>query len=127
MKVSAWKTALIDIDRATEFSGDDVDQYSKLVDLKEYYEFLTVKLPTITSSTISVYGQETEAVDEVPVPVHFWHDNNADTNIEQATVAAATALILTFRIGGLEFIRIKAGTNQTADRSIKVRGFNREP
>ena len=65
MKVSAWKTALIDIDRATEFTGDDVDRYSKLVDLKENYEFLTVRLPALSASAIiSVYVQEGEAVSE---------------------------------------------------------------
>lgn len=122
---TGWITALIDVTRDTEFSGDVADEYSKLVDLKGNYEFLTVKLPTITSSTISVYGQETEAVSEVPVPVHFWHDNDADTNVEQATVAATTALILTFRIGALQYIRIRANSTQSADVSVKVRGFNR--
>lgn len=122
---TGWIEALIDVDRALEFSGDDVDQYSKLVDLKGNYEFLTVKLPTITSSTITVYGQETEAEDEVPLPVHFWGDSDADTNVEQATVAATTALILTFRIGALQYIRIRANSTQSADVSVKVRGFNR--
>ncbi|KKN42167.1 hypothetical protein LCGC14_0715860 [marine sediment metagenome] len=122
---TGWIEALVDVDRALEFSGDVIDEYSKLVDLKGNYEFLTVKLPTITSSTISVYGQETEAVSEVPVPVHFWGDSDADTNVEQATVAATTALILTFRIGALQYIRIRANSTQAADISVKVRGFNR--
>ena len=127
MKVSAWKTALIDIDRATEFTGDDVDRYSNLVDLKENYEFLTVRLPALAASAIvSVYVQEGETVAEVPVIVHAL-DDDATGSFAHSTSSGAGSLSVTFRIGGHQFVRIHASADQSADRSIKVRGFNREP
>lgn len=127
MKVSAWKTALIDIDRDTEFTGDDVDMYSKLVDLLENYEFLTVKLPALDASAIiSVYVQEGEAVSEVPVIVHVL-DDDATGSFAHSTSSGAGSISVTFRIGGYQYVRIHASANQSADRSIQVRGFNREP
>lgn len=126
MKVSAWKTALIDVDRATEFTGDDKEQYSELVDLKENCEFLTVRLPALDNATINPVVQEGEGVDEVPVPVHAL-DADATGSFLHATSAGTTAKSVTFWIGGYQFIRIKAGATQASDRSIKVRGFNRTP
>jgi len=139
MKRSASKTALIDIDRASEFVGDIVDQYSQIVDLGENYEFLTVQLPTIDSASITPYVQEeqkiTKALDAsgpavvgtIPVPVHFFHDNNADTDVIQSTVASTGLISITFRIGGYQYIRLLAGATQTADGSVKCWGFNRTP
>jgi len=66
-----WVTALIDIDRATEFTGDDVDQYSKLVDLGALYSVITLHVPALTSSALNIYVQRTGEVDEVPVAVHY--------------------------------------------------------
>ena len=142
MKVSEWKTALIDIDRASEFVGDDVDQFSKLVDLGENCEFLTVHIPTgMDSAQIIPYVQRGEkitratdffhpgseaVVGEVPFPVHFFHDQSADTDVVQATIATTGGLSITFRIGGYQYIRIKANANQDPDVELEVRGFNRE-
>ncbi len=118
----AWKDALIDIDRGTEFTGDDVDRYSKLVDLGADFDELTVKVPTIDSAQVTVYGQLTPAIDEVPVPIHFFHDIDADTDVVQSSVAGTGGIILTFKLGGLQFIRIYTSANMTADRTFKVRG-----
>jgi hypothetical protein len=121
----AWKSALIDIDRSTEFTGDDVDRYSKLVDLGMPFEFLTVIIPTITSAQITPYIQRTPSEDEVPVPVHFWNDSDADTDVVQSTVAGTGGLAVTFNIGGAQYVRLHSGANQIADRTLYARGFNR--
>ena len=133
MKRSASKTALIDIDRASEFVGDIVDQYSKIVDLLENYEFLTVLLPTLDSASITPYVQEEQKVTNpavvgtIPVPVHFFNDIDADTDVIQSTVASTGLIAITFNIGGAQYVRLLAGATQTADRSIKCWGFNRTP
>ncbi len=120
-----WQEALIDIDRAAEFSGDDVDQFTKLVNLDMPFEFLTVLVPAVDSGAITPYVQKEPAVDTVPVPVHFFHDNNADTDVVQSTVADTGSKAITFNIGGNQFVRLKVAADQSADRSLQVRGFNR--
>ena len=48
---SAWKTATLDYDRTTtEFTGDDADRFTDLVDLGGNYEFLTVEIPALSAS-----------------------------------------------------------------------------
>jgi len=126
MKVSAWKTATIDIDRASEFTGDDVDQFSDVIDLGESYEFITVHFDSvITSATLNPWVQKTAEVDEVPVIKHIL-DDDATGSFAHATTAAATQVSVTFRIGGYQYLRLKAAANQAADETFSVRGFNRE-
>ena len=66
MNVGSFIDCLIDIDRDTEFSGDDADRFSKLVDLGREYENMIMEVPTIDSAALSVYLQETQAEDAVP-------------------------------------------------------------
>lgn len=125
MNWGQWKTALIDIDRAVDgFAGDDVDQYSELVDLGWEYEYLIVEVPTITSATVSIVGQRGSAITTVPLPIHIL-DDDATGSFLHATTAGTTSLYVIFRIGGLRYIRILAAGNQAADRTFYVRGFNR--
>ncbi|KKL84152.1 hypothetical protein LCGC14_1967580 [marine sediment metagenome] len=124
MRASGWITATIDIDRDTEFTGDDVDQFSSLVDLGDNFEFVTVHFDSvITSSTINPWVQKTKEVDEVPVVKHVL-DDDATGSFAHATSAAVTQVSVTFRIGGYQYLRIRAGTNQSADETFSVRGFN---
>lgn len=122
---SSWEAATIDIDRATEFSGDDVDRYSSVVDLGDNYEFATVFIPTITSAQITPYLQREADVDLVPAVSHFFHDIDADTNVVQSTVAGTGGIVVTFNIGGSRYFRLHSGANQAADRTFYCRGFNR--
>jgi len=125
MKFGAWKTATIDIDRASEFTGDDVDQFSDVVDLGEDYEFVTVHCDSvITSATLNPWVQKGAAIDEVPVIKHVL-DDDATGSFAHATTAAVTQVSVTFRIGGYQFLRIRAGAAQGADETFSVRGFNR--
>ncbi len=124
MRASGWITATIDIDRDTEFTGDDVDQFSSLVDLGDNFEFVTVHFDSvITSSTINPWVQKTRALDEVPVVKHVL-DDDATGSFAHATSAAVTQVSVTFRIGGYQYLRIRAGTNQSADETFSVRGCN---
>ena len=116
-----WLPVLVDVDRATEFSGDDVDQYSKLVDLGGDFENVMVIIPTITSSTIGIAIQQTPEISEVPSPVYIL-DDDATGCFLHATTAATTAMAVKFEIGGARYLRIKCGANQAADRTFYVRG-----
>ena len=124
MIAGAWKTATIDIDRDTEFTGDDVDQFSDVVDLGADFEFVTVHCDSvITSATLNPWVQKTGSIDEVPVVKHIL-DADATGSFAQATSAAVTRVSVTFRIGGYQYLRIRAGSNQSADETFSVRGHN---
>uniref|UniRef100_A0A6M3L168 Uncharacterized protein n=1 Tax=viral metagenome TaxID=1070528 RepID=A0A6M3L168_9ZZZZ len=126
MFCSAWKTATIDIDRATEFSGDDVDQFSSLVDLGDNYENVMVICGSvITSATLAPWVQLTPSIAEVPVVVHAL-DDDATGSFAHATTAAVTQVAVIFHVGAVQYLRIRAGANQAADETFSVRGFNRQ-
>lgn len=125
MKNSKWFTATIDIDRDTEFTGDDVDQFSDLIDLGDNYEYLLVLCDSvITSSTLAPWVQKTAEIDEVPVVMHIL-DDDATGSFAHATTAAVTQIAIIFRIGAIQYLRLRAGSNQAADETFSVRGFNR--
>ena len=137
MLTSEPKTALIDVNRASEFSGDVVDRYSKIVDLGAKYEFLTVKLPALSASGIvSAYVQEDDKVTKaagqhpavvgtIPLIIHVL-DDDATGSFAHSTSSTAGSLSIIFRIGGYQFVRIHVASTQSGDRSIKVWGFNRD-
>jgi hypothetical protein len=122
MKASGFKDCLIDIDRASEFSGDDVDRYSALIDLGMMCNKLVINAPTMTSATISVYVQEGSAVDTVPDAVHrsaFADDATA----AWATTAGTGEFQITCDIGLARYVRLYSGANQAADRTFRICGI----
>jgi hypothetical protein len=122
---SQWKTVTLDYDRsATEFTGDDVDRFTELIDLGNDYEFINVFIPTIDSATVTPYVQRDNAIATVPVVVHIL-DDDATGSFAHATTAGTGALTCIFRIGGIRWLRLYTGANQTADRTFYVKGFNR--
>jgi len=123
---SEWKTATIDIDRATEFTGDDVDQFSSLVDLgADYEDILVLCGSVITSATLAPWVQKTPETDEVPMVMHIL-DDDATGSFAHATTAAVTQVGIIFRVGCIRYLRIRAGANQAADETFSVKGFNRQ-
>lgn len=125
MLPTPWQEALIDIDRATEFGAtDDVDRYSKLVTLPMNYEFITVIIPALsTSGIVSVYVQRDAELDTVPVIVHTF-DADQTGSFAHSTSSGAGAIVVIFRIGGFQHLRIHVSENQSADRTFYVRGFD---
>ena len=115
-----FQSALIDIDRATEFTGDDVDRYSELVDLGQVFSIVTVEIPTIDSASIYIYVQKDKYKSGVPIPVHYMKSD--DTTAVLANTAGTGGNSITLLIGGYQFIRIYTTANQTADRTFYVRG-----
>ncbi len=115
------KEALVDIDRDTEFTGDDVDQYSKLVDLGGEFKYVLVYVPTITSATISLCVQRDPNIDTVPDPLNIL-DSNATGHFLSATTAGTAGMAILFHTGAVQYLRVKCGANQAADRKFYVRG-----
>ena len=125
MIAGAWKTATIDIDRATEFTGDDVDQFSSLVDLGADFEFILVLCDSaITSATLAPWVQKGSSVADIPAVVHAL-DDDATGAFAHATTAATTQIAVIFRVGAVQYLRIRAGSNQAADETFSIRGFSR--
>lgn len=123
MRGSPWKTALVDISRDTEFSGDDVDQISELVDLGKEYNKLLVFVPTIDSATVSVMVQRDGEIDTVPVVLHVL-DDDATGSFLHATSAGTGGIAVIFEIGGCQFVRVVANANQSPDITFNVRGID---
>src|SRR4030043_1591527 len=109
MIAGGWKIATIDIDRAEEFTGDDVDQFSSLVDLGADFEFVLVMCSSaITSATLAPWVQKTDSKAEVPVVVHAL-DDDATGSFAHATTAAVTQIAVIFHIGEIQYLRLRAG------------------
>jgi hypothetical protein len=126
MFASDWKTATLDYDRsATEFSGDDVDRFTDLVDLGDNYEFITVFIPALSASgTVAPYVQRDGQIDTVPVAVNVL-DADATGSFAHATSSGAGGIVVTFRVGAIRYLRLYVGADQTANRTFYLRGFNR--
>lgn len=114
-----WKDCLIDIDRTpTEFSGDDVDRYSKLVDLGRAYEKLTIIVPaTVTAGELEIYVQELAAIATVPTKLHVVNTDTAYT----VTLAASTCFTCDC-VTGIRYLRLYSVTNQGQDVTFRIRG-----
>lgn len=117
-------TATIDIDRTpTEFAGDDVDQFSSLVELDRPYRKLLITFPAITSSITEIHLQDGDSTDTVPLAFHEIMSDDGATQV-WATTASAGSLVIQADIGFVQFFRLRCTTNQTADRAITVRGMD---
>jgi len=126
MQSSDWITVTLDYDRsATEFVGDDVDRFTDLVDLGAEYENILVFIPTIDSSVVTPYIQRDSSEATVPVAMHIL-DDDATGSFAHATTASTGGIVVIFRIGAARYLRLYTGSNQTADRTFYVRGFNRQ-
>jgi hypothetical protein len=121
INAGAWQSAYVDIDRATQFVGDDVDQYSGLVDLGSEYTDVLVYIPTITSSTISLMLQKSSSPTEVPLPLNIL-DDDATGHFLSATTAGTAGMYIVFHVGAAQYLRVKCGSDQAADIECFVRG-----
>lgn len=127
MRNTGWIASLMDVDRKPlEFTGDDVDRFTSIIDLKGNYEFVTVIIPIMVSSTITVYIQMTPLVSEVPVVLHILDEDAAGSFAQTSATIETAATALTFRIGGAQYFRLYTSANQTSNITWYAKGFNRE-
>lgn len=118
-----YKTATIDIDRASEFTDDDVDQYSSLVDLGRVSSKVMAFIPTITSSPVGIYVQRDNNVATVPTKVVAF-DDDATGHFDHATSAGTGGIMAIFEVGAAQYIRFRCTSNQAADREIICCGID---
>lgn len=123
MIIGSRLAALLDYNRAaTEFTGDDVDRFTALVDLGRQWEWVRIDVPTIDSATVSIYVQFDAAVATVPVLLHYKLPADASTAAWATTAGTGGYSIVCPCLGGAQYIRLYTGANQTADRTFYVQG-----
>jgi len=121
-KPSPWKECVLDYNRsATEFTGDDVDRFTALVDLGRPFSGVQVFVPTIDSGAVSVYIQRDNNIDTVPVIVHY-RQTSDNATAAMSTTASTGGYVFEFPVSGIQCFRLYTGANQTADRTFYVRG-----
>lgn len=126
MEFSKWVASLMDVDRAPlEFTGDDVNRFTSVIDLGWPFEFVTVILPIMDSADVTLYVQRTAEVDEVPSLLHVLDYDAAGSLIQTSATVSTAAIALTFRIGGAQFFRLYTSADQSGDITFWARGFNR--
>lgn len=113
---TGWIPVLID---------QDVDaDNSEECNLERDYEFLTVIQPELDGAhTVTVHVAMGAGGDYYPI-YHLDADETGD--LAQISASLATARLLTFRIGGAQFIKIVVGTSVSSDKTFYVKGFNRK-
>lgn len=127
MRNTRWIPSIMDVDRVpAEFTGDDVDRFTSLIDLSGNYEFVTVILPIMVSSTVTVYIQRTDQIDEIPSLLHILDADSEASLVQTSPTVELTSLAVTFRIGGAQFFRLYTSADQTSDITFYAKGFNRE-
>ena len=119
-----FKDCVIDVSRDTEFTGDDVDQYSELCDLGGLFEKLIIVAPALsTSGTVTVYVQEGGLTATVPTILHYKRTADETTSAAWATTSGAGSFaIVCDCLGGFRFIRLRVNADQSADRTFRVCG-----
>lgn len=113
---------LIDVDRAEEFTGDDVDRFSELVDLEGYFSKVLVFIPALDASGIvSLYLQKDKEVTTVPSQLQAF-DADGTGHFAHATSSGAGGVSIVFNTGAIRWLRVHVSENQAADRTFYLRG-----
>jgi len=114
MLASGWKTALIDISESDTLSNE--------VDLGSEFDKLTVLVPTITSSTITIHVAKSSGDTYHPI---YKLKQEAVADTAQITTAETTSKAVTFNIGGVRYVKVSCGSaQQTTDKTFYVQGYN---
>ena len=122
VRAGEWQTATIDIDRASEFTGDDVDRYSDLVDLGSEFGDVLVEIPALDASgVVSLYTQKDADKDTVPKQVQIF-DDDATGHFVHGTSSGAGGFAIVFHVGAAQYLRVHVAANQAADRTFYVKG-----
>lgn len=118
---TTWQSVLMDIDLAAEYSGEDIDRTSALVDLGFEASGVMIFVPTIDSATIGLLVQRDSAIASVPVALH--HKKPADDSTAAwVTTASTGGYMIHVPLDGIQYFRILTGADQTSDRTFYVKG-----
>jgi hypothetical protein len=116
-----WQSVVMDIDLTAEYSGEDINRTSALVNLGFEASGVMIFVPTIDSATISLLVQRDAEIDTVPVPLH-WKKVSDDSTTAWVTTAGTGGYMINIPLGGIQYFRILTGADQTADRTFYVKG-----
>lgn len=116
--------ALVDIDRDSEYSGDDVDRVSKLVDLGGPYRFIQVFIPALSASAVvDLLIQADGAIATVPSNLISLVTTQAGHYVP-STSSGAGSISVVFDTGAAQYLRVRCSADQSADRNFYVRGIS---
>jgi len=117
-----WQSTIIDIDRASEFTGDNAVRFSGLVNLGHEFENVLVYIPALDASgVVSIYLQRDGDEDTVPKQVMIM-DDDATGHFVHGTSSGAGDFYITFHPGAAQHLRIHVAADQAADRTFYVKG-----
>ena len=119
---AGWQSVLMDIDLTAQYSGEDIDRTSALVNLGAEYTGVMIFVPAIDSAAVSLLVQRNSAIATVPVGLHYKLPSDASTALWATTAGTGGCMIHCPCLGGIQYFRIYTGTNQTADRTFYVKG-----
>jgi len=117
----AWQSVLMDIDLPAEYAGEDIDRTSALVDLGFEAGGVMLFVPTIDNATIGLLVQRDSNIATVPVPLHYKKPSD-DATVSWTTTASTGGFMINIPLGGIQYFRVLAGSDQTADRTFYVKG-----
>jgi hypothetical protein len=116
-----WLSCAIDT-RDSEFTGDDVDRYTKLVNLGRPYERLMIEIPTITSAQIYVYPQSTAVYSDVPKELHHFDNYTGKTTSWAVDTNTGGITVACDALGGYQYVRLYSSANQTFPTTFMLCG-----
>jgi hypothetical protein len=117
-----WQSVLMDIDLTAQYSGEDIDRTSALVDLGRECSGVTIYIPTIDSAAVSLLVQMDSAIATVPYALHYRQTSDNATAQWVTTAGTGGVYIHCDCLGAIRYFRIYTGANQTADRTFYVLG-----
>jgi hypothetical protein len=119
---SSWISILLDYNRASEFTGDDVDRYSALCDLGRAYEKILLYIPDLVASTVSVYVQRDGAIATVPKPLHY-RQSSDNATAAWATTNSSELCYIIIPAEGVQYFRLYTSADQTSDVTFYAKGI----
>ena len=122
MFIGKWQVCLFDIDRASEFTGDDVDRYSKLVNLGRPFERLLLAIIAPITSALSIYVQEDASEATVPKQLNYVKPETATHAAWTTTAGTGSQMISCDYLNGYKYVRIYSGADLPVDRTIRICG-----
>jgi hypothetical protein len=117
-----WQSVLLDYDLAAQYSGEDIDRTSALVDLGRECSGVIIYVPTIESAKISLLVQMDGETDTIPFDLHYKKPADGSTGIWETTASGGGYFIHCPHLGAIRYLRIYTSENQTSNRTFYVLG-----
>ena len=114
-RIGIWKSFEIDISDSTTISDE--------CNLGAPFEYMLLEVPAINASTLTV--QAVRAAAGTARPLHITDPIDGGDNVLVSEASGTGAFMWEVPIHGAQYIKLVAGTAQTADRVFYVRGVDR--